>query len=548
MQNYKINKMRQELEAKICHNFPQESIDQLNQEIDCERCKLEKMIDLAMIEQQSPSIADNDCVWGPISLNCKEFTKPPQTPSDISSVSGIADMEMLMTENEELEDERFDLQEALLERDDSICDLHRRMSCLQQQVDKLSRTNHMIACQLEESQRTNEENERLKEQLEYCTKNANYLSSNLQKTESHMKELRSEINCIKKDKEFLNEYGATSSQQNCTGDDSKNDKNKCLQDQYEQLLQEYCKKDKEHKEMTNRLKKCLKNNESELEKVENEALRKESEKLISEIEDYRILIKELQTQIDLYRDKFMKAQEKVETQKLRIDKLECSRNSIEYQVNEEIERIKEKFQEKLNELCPYPEKYAEARKELEKTKSRIVVLESNLKDITNELWKAKCELKNLKEQPNDSIVEKYEKLQIAMEEEQKKYCVLKKTKECLEEKLCSMKQELEDLRKDSAKIITTSKCTAEKNRQILHEQINCLEFELAQCRATASLSLSEKEELIKQLQQELNTLCGHFNGCQGQIMQLKDQIEYLTNQRYKESDKNLDCYELFSNK
>jgi chromosome segregation ATPase len=506
------------------------------------------MTNIAMMEQ-SRTKDDSDCEWGPISLDYTQFTKPPQTPSDISSVSGIADLELLMSENEALEDERFNLQETVLERDDSICDLHRRMSCLQHQVDKLSRANNMIACQLEETQRVNEENEKLKERLDYCTKNANYLSNNLQKTESHMKELRSEINCIKKDKEFLNEFGAGGSQQqNCTDDDSKNDKVKCLQDQYEQLLQEYCKKDNEHKEMTCRLKKCLKNNESELEKVENEALKKESEKLISEIEDYRILIKELQTQIDLYRDKFMKAQEKVETQKLRIEKLECSKNSIEFQVNEEIERIKEKFQEKLNELCPYPEKYAESRNELQKSKARIVVLESNLKDITNELWKAKCELKTLKEQPNDSIVEKYEKLQIAMEEEQKKYCVLKKTKECLEDKLCSIKQELEDLRRDSAKIITTSKCTAEKNRQILHEQINCLEFELAQCRATASLSLTEKEELIKQLQQELNSLCGHFNGCQGQIMQLKDQIEYLTNQRYKESDKNLDCYELFSNK
>lgn len=547
MQNFKINKLRQELEAKMCRNFPQKCIDQLNQEIEKECCKLEKMIDLAMIEQ-SRTKEDSDCEWGPISLNDAQFTKPPQTPSDISSVSGIADLELLMSENEALEEERFNLQEHVLQRDDSICDLHNRMSCLQQQVDKLSRTNDMIACQLQESNRINEENEKLKERLEYCNKNANYLSTNLQKTESHMKELRSEINCIKKDKEFLNEFGAAGSQQKCTDDDSNNDKVKCIQDQYELLLQEYCKKDNEHKEMTNRLKKCLKNNESDLEKAENEALRKESEKLISEIEDYRILIRELQAQIDLYRDKFMKAQEKVETQKLRIEKLECSKNSIEYQVNEEIERIKEKFQEKLNELCPYPEKYAESRSELEKSKSRIVVLESNLKDITNELWKAKCELKTLKDQPNDSTVEKYEKMQIAMEEEQKKYCGLKKTKECLEDKLCSMKQELEDLRRDSAKIITTTKCTAEKNRQILHEQINCLEFELAQCRATASLSLTEKEELIKQLQQELNSLCGHFNGCQGQIMQLKDQIEYLTSQRYKESDKNHDCYELFSNK
>lgn len=544
MQNYRISKLKETRDLKIAKNFSKNLIDELNKEIEFECCKRDKMIQIAMHEQSRNK--GNDCVWGSISINDDLHQNPPQTPSGISKISGLSQqLEMLMYENESLEEDNYNLQEDLMQRDESICNLQKKISELQQQICKISKANNELECRIADTQREHKEKQRLRNELNQNKRHAASLNCQIQNIEKYIKELRSEFECLKKDKEMFGEH-VNIENSNCNK--NQNGKEDYMKQQYESLLQEYCKKDKEYKEVTNRLKKCIKNNENDMEKAENEALRKESEKLISEIEDYRVLIKELQSQIELYRDKFMKAQEKVECQRLKIEKLDRCKSSIECQVNEEIERIKEKFQEKLNELCPYPEKYAESRNELEKAKSHICILENNLKDVTNELWKAKCELKNLKDQPHDSIVEKYEKLQIELEEEQKKYCGLKKTKECLEEKLNSMKEELDSLRKDSAKIITTTKCTADKNRQTLHEQINCLEFELAQCRASASLSLSEKQEIIKQLKQELNTLCGLFNSSQGQIKQLKDQIDYLTQQRYKDVDKNIDCYELFSNK
>ena len=209
-----------------------------------------------------------------------------------------------------------------------------------------------------------------------------------------------------------------------------------------------------------------------------------------------------------------------------------SNKDVETQINEEIKKIKEKFQDKLDELCPYPKKYEDARCELIESQEKIAGLEADLKSTLAALSKAMCELKTLRQQPDDSLEKKYKKLQCEVEMLKKKCCGIKATKECLEEKLTSMKNELEQLRKDSSKIITTTKCCAEKNRNILHQHINGLELDLAQCRASAALSLTEKEEVIKKMKNELASLCGHFNDCQGQIKQLKNQVTYLTNQRH----------------
>lgn len=228
----------------------------------------------------------------------------------------------------------------------------------------------------------------------------------------------------------------------------------------------------------------------------------------------------------------LSAQEKVEHQRYLIDNLEMSNKNVEAQINDEITKIKEKFQEKLAELCPYPKKLEDTRCELIESKERIGVLEADMKTTLAALCKATCELKTLREQPDESLEKKYKKLQCEVDMLKKKCCGIKAAKDCLEEKLTAMKSELEQLRKDSSKIITTTKCCAEKNRQILHQHINGLEVDLAQCRASAALSTTEKEETIKKMKNELASLCAHFNDCQGQIKQLKNQVNYLTNQRH----------------
>lgn len=224
-----------------------------------------------------------------------------------------------------------------------------------------------------------------------------------------------------------------------------------------------------------------------------------------------------------------------------------SNKSIEQQINDEITKIKEKFQAKLSELCPFPKMYEESELELIKSKEKIKTLETDLKGTVAALCKAKCELKKLKEQPDESIEKEHKKLQCEIEMLKKKSCAMKATKECLEAKLISLRSELENLRRDSSKIISTTKCCAEKNQQVLNQHINGLEIELAQCRAHCAISLTEKEEVVKKMKNELAILCCHFNDCQGQIKQLKNQVACLTNQHHNIRPEDLDENDCCSN-
>lgn len=217
---------------------------------------------------------------------------------------------------------------------------------------------------------------------------------------------------------------------------------------------------------------------------------------------------------------------------------------IESQISEEISRIKEKFQKKLYELCPYPKKYEESKLELEEARKRTTSLEDDLKLVIVALGKSKEELEALKQEPDVSLKTKYQKLQCEVDMLKNKYCGIKTTKECLEDKLTCMKSELESLRKESSKIISSTKCCAEKNRSILHQHINCLEIEMAKCRASSTISLTQKEETITRMKDELAILCSSLNDCHAQIVQLKNQVTYLTEQRYniQRNDLNkIDC-------
>ncbi|KAG5674437.1 hypothetical protein PVAND_004408 [Polypedilum vanderplanki] len=528
MQNYRINKLQRELKSK---RIPEYKAKEMEQVLKKEMFKLGEMIQTAMDEKRKNK--EEDCLWGPISLDNDHniLLNPPKTPSDLSKISGFdeyAYTEILLSDNEKLETDRYKLQECILQQEETNCCLQKQIALLEQQMEKLVKGNQKVAYKMMGGDKT-VDYDKLKKELKHYTNVADTLSNNINRMENYLKGLRNELNdlkCVKSNSIIKQDFAQTSTSDQTNACDAKI---KELQERYCSLLNEYCQKETEHSKTVDRLKKCFKDKDnSGHEQIETEFLRKESEKLISEIEDYKIMMNELQSQTDLYREKFLKAQEKVEKQKIQLKKLENSNLKIEQQVNEEIKKIKLKFEEKLAELCPFPQKYEESQKELEEAISKIQELEEKLRETSSALTKAKCELKELKERPVKSNKEKYEKLQEEVERLKRNENSLKKTKECLEEKLCSLKSELDVLRKDSAKIITTTKFCAEKNRKILHDQINCLEMELAQCRANSSLSLTEKEEKINDLKNELKLLCNNFNDCQDQIKQLKEQIINIT--------------------
>lgn len=410
---------------------------------------------------------------------------------------------------------------CLIDKEKALSELEQKLMEMQNQMHDLTNKNLTLAEKLNESSKSSEDGTKLSNILN----SSRALSGNVEKMEKYLKLLREEFEAAKTTSQTdLN-------RQLTHGDCEK--KVKMLDCKYKNLLQKYCSKNDECNDITKRLQNVLKKINKNTDQAENEMLKCQAEKLMHEIEDYRNLIHELQYQVSLYRDKFLKAQQRVEEQKLALETLTTTNKNIEDQVNYEIVKIKEKFQEKLAELCPYPKLYEESKLELGESNDRIESLEKDLKVTINALCKAKCELNSLKaQQPDESIKTKYDKLSCELENVKRKYCNLSETKKCLEGKLTEMNKELEKMRNESSKIITTTKSCAEKNRQILHDHINCLEKKLAECQAKSSVSLAEKEEVIKKLKQELTMLCGHFSSCQDQIKSLKNQLEYLQDQRY----------------
>lgn len=557
-QNFTIAKLSREMNMKSQRGFPSACLHGLKNQICSEKKKLHAMVKHAMKLQST--CADDQ--WGPISITSFDSSycdkpKVPQTPSDISKISAFTNLdfcESLLSDNESLDQDRFELQEELLKKDQVLHDLEDKVGILQCQLINICHENESTSNQMTTSQSCYESDKSdVKLKMNSVMAKTEKLTRGYKHLESNLSELRLEINSVKNEKKIAFDLqqeisgsapcSEIKSTDDCassrlkpspciSGDDQIAKKMKVLQCQYSNLQSEFCRKEKECKETTDRMKKCLANCNNDNERAENEALKHRADELVTEINDYKVFIAELQEQVDIYRNKFMKAQEKVEQQRFLLENLEMNNKEVEAQINCELAKIKEKFQEKLNELCPYPKKYEEARVELFDSIQKISELEADLKATMAALSKAKCELKTLKEKPDESIEKKYKKLQCEVELLKKKSCAINSTKECLEEKLTSMKMELEQLRKESSKIITTSKCCAEKNRRILHEHINSLEVDLAQCRASATMSLTEKEQTIKKMKNELASLCGHFNDCQGQIKQLKNQVTYLTNQRH----------------
>ncbi|CAO1371934.1 unnamed protein product [Diamesa hyperborea] len=546
-QNYVVEKLNYEiiLKTKCCESEDKLCImkKNLNREIE----KLKEMYRYAMVEQR---MCKNE-KWGPISVSaidevqivsnnspqqaCGKKPRFPKVPSNISDVSGFSKLELsesLLSNNECLEDDKFKLQNELLCKDHHVQELQANLHMTQCEMAKLCRENMAMARKLENPdpcQKPVKCCSDVEFRLKYYKENTDKLECNISQMDTALKKLKCELEAVKKDKVPKCPCELSPS---CPPA-PKTDPNKNLKVQYSNLMNEYCKKDAECTQMTERLKKTMIDCNDKKDQVENEFLKKRCEDLAKEVCDFKVFMKELQCQVDLYRDKFLAAQEKVEEQRYVMENLELNNQRIEEQVNDEISRIKAKFQEKLAELCPYPQKLNEARLDLENSNLKVTQLQAELKATVAALCKTRCELKTLREEPDDSIAKKYQKLLCEVEMLKKKYCDIKSTKECLEEKLLAMRGELEELRKDSTKIISTTKCCSDKNRKILHEHINCLEIDLAQSRAAATLSLTDKEQKIKSLQHELNSLCSCFNDAQSQIQQLKNHVSYLTNQKHK---------------
>lgn len=104
-----------------------------------------------------------------------------------------------------------------------------------------------------------------------------------------------------------------------------------------------------------------------------------------ELEELRALVEDQQSQLDDYRNKYLQAQQQVEEQRRQMDMMELENNRISEQVNLEIQRVKNQFQEKLQELTPLPDILKTTQIKLQEAQQMHLLAERNNEALVREL-------------------------------------------------------------------------------------------------------------------------------------------------------------------
>lgn len=330
---------------------------------------------------------------------------------------------------------------------------------------------------------------------------------------------------------------------------SKTSELKQLRTEYNNMKLELVQKNAEICDMRRRMKPLIcrsaagtDNPQDAMESVERSevmVLRTSKKELEEEQEEFQCLIKEQAEQLEDYRRKYMEAQQKFEEQKVVIGKMDSNNKRIEDQINSEVMRIKSKFQEKIAELSQYPCILESEQLKLAQISKEKDDLEGKLKIICKELksMQAQQESSGLPatgngetgagSAPKSDCTEALKKCKIDYALLEKQHSELLKEKTQISEQLVKTKQDLNTLRSESAKIIARTKERSECTRISLQEHVDKIEKELAQCRANACLSVSDREEVIKEMTGQMNTLSFSFDAAQKQIKSLKNQIGFL---------------------
>ncbi|XP_017097653.2 cingulin [Drosophila bipectinata] len=313
---------------------------------------------------------------------------------------------------------------------------------------------------------------------------------------------------------------------------TKADKYEKMKENYTRLLTEFQRKDCQMKELQKRMKGIVgscpsKGGDNDADAAELNLLRARVNELKEEQLEFKCIMKEQSQQLEDYRNKYLLAQQKVEEQCVSLEKLNMNNKRIEQQINTEVKEIRAKFQEKLNELLHFPKlleneqlKLAQVCKEKDEMQTKLVV-------VCKELKACKAQMEST---PNVDVRPQLAQCQMELTQARNELEELLRQRDLFCEQLKSTQDDLDTLRTESAKIIAGTKERAELIKSQQQEQINRLEKELAQCRATASLSVNDREAVIREMQGQLNTLSYSFDAAQKQIKTLRNHIAYVSNE------------------
>ncbi|XP_045509911.1 paramyosin-like [Colias croceus] len=276
-----------------------------------------------------------------------------------------------------------------------------------------------------------------------------------------------------------------------------------------------------------------------------------------EIDELRLLMKEQNDQLQDYRVKYLQAQQLVEEQRRQMDMMDMDNSRISEQINLEIQKVKLKFQEKLQELAPIPDLLKATQMKLKDAQQSQAIAEHNAEQLARELNSAREKVhvllhNSLKppEKPPErggdekqmallqqriaqltennmtlkSEIERLKSNVIRMEE-----CVLANEKR-LQEKMHECAQlggELDRARDEAARALQRANERTDTIRKCMQTTVAELERQLASTRAQVKNAEKDREEVQSRMQCQIKRLNENFEQAQLRILGLQTQVQTL---------------------
>lgn len=249
--------------------------------------------------------------------------------------------------------------------------------------------------------------------------------------------------------------------------------------------------------------------------------------LQEEQENFRNLISSQQEQLNSFQSKYLKAENIIKSQKNEIQKLNLANSQLENELNSNINSLKEKLQEKIAEVAQLPQALKKEKVKVDKLSKQNCELITRLQEVKHELTLTRAKLVEAAQKRANTIT----KLK-ASEKDLKIFknqnSVLKNEKRTLIEELKRLKGINEELSKKNTANITRQKERGESQQRLLQKKILDLELELTRSRNSTSDLVEERDKLIAELHQQLNTLVHNFEVSQKHIRMLRKHIHSIS--------------------
>lgn len=221
------------------------------------------------------------------------------------SLIGIGGSELsILQEYETLHKSHRQLQEELLIKEKKFDDMSKKLDTLRSQLNRQQSAEIKTASSAAKSDVEHE----LHEKLRGYAQSAKQMDSEMRGLQEYVEALRLEVARLRKESAEKASKKSDDKEKKVNPDESiaaiKLDR---LTTQFEHLQAEYAKKEKQCEELTEKMKNCLDEcGNASREKATNETLKTRADNLVREIDENKIFIGELQSQVDMYRDKYMK--------------------------------------------------------------------------------------------------------------------------------------------------------------------------------------------------------------------------------------------------